>query len=154
MPHSPVLPTGLTANGVDLTTTDLKKLFRIVTGGPEDNWVVRGDDTTIPTSRGRFPRNRVDDLLVIVADGFVQGDGVTEALARTDFLTIRLAIRALMVGTQDPYTLVHTDESGNEWSIQARPRNVLWSNDDSIPAFRRASLEWVAVEDDWEATGS
>ena len=154
MTHSPAYATGLTADSVDLTRTDLKVMFRITSGGPEDVWETRGDDTVIPTSRGRFPRNRVDDQLVIVADGFVQGDGIDEAAQRSDFLTTRLAIRALMLPTQDPYTLVHTDETGNEWTIQARPVNVLWSKDDSIPARRNGSLEWLAVEDDWQAGGS
>ena len=154
MTHSPVRATGLTADSVDLTTTDLRLSFRIVSGGPEDVWEVRGDDTTIPTSHGQFPRNRKRDHLVIIAEGCVQGAGVDETAQRSDFLTTRLAIKTLMEPTQDPYVLVHTDEAGNEWTISARPRNVLWDKDDSIPTYRDGSLEWLAVEDDWEAAGS
>lgn len=154
MTHSPAYPTGLTVDSIDLTRTDLRIMFRIVSGGPEDVWETRGDDTVIPTSHGRFPRNRQRDELVIVAEGYVQGDGIDEAAQRSDFLGIRLDIRALMEPTQDPYTLVHTDETGSEWTIEARPLNVLWSKDDGIPARRGASLEWLAVEDDWQASGS
>ena len=154
MTHSATRPTGLTANGVDLTRTDLKISFRIVSGGPEDVWETRGEDTVIPTSHGQFPRNRKRDHLVITAEGFVQGAGADEAAQRADFLATRLAIKALMEPTQAPYTLVHTDETGGEWTISARPENVAWETDDTLPSKREGSCQWRAVEDDWQAGGS
>jgi hypothetical protein len=154
MTHSGAYSTGLTADGTDLTRTDRRILAR-VTAGLFDGLEVRGTDTTVPGLAGQIPRNRLGHQRIIVAEGMVMGAGADEAAQRADFLALRQTIFALMRGDQDPYVIVHTNEDGSTYTIEARPLRVEWG-EDGIPSYRTMLLYWLAVEVDWtfEAVGS
>ncbi len=150
--HSGVWSTGLTANSTDLTSTDGRLLFRI-TRGLNELPEVRGEDTIIPSLSGRVPRNRVNDRLIIEAEGYVMGSGVTESLQRADLRDLIDILRALMDPTQAPYAIEATVEDGSTRTIQARPVNIVWGPDD-IPSYRTASLQWESVAPVWTPSGS
>jgi hypothetical protein len=153
MTHSAASATGLTANSVDLTRTDLKIMMRVTHGGPFDVWSTRGRDTIIPGAHGQVARNRKRDRLIIIAEGFIMGDGANEAAQRADIVATYASLHTLMEPTQAPYTLVYTDEAGGEWEIEARPVNILYSPD-NLPTYREASAEWLAIDTDWVGPGS
>lgn len=142
--------TNLTANSVDLTTTDLRLMFRLIDGGPWMNWETRGVDVTIDQSPGQVPYPRERHRLLIVARGMIHGSGSTEAAQREDLADIMATLKALMDPTLDPYTLTHVDEGGTTWTISARPldRNPEYGDDD-IPSRREVTLSWLAIGDDW-----
>lgn len=150
--HSGVWSTGLTANSTDLTSTDGRLLFRL-TRGLDEVPEVRGEDTIIPSLAGRVARNRVLDRLVLEAEGYVMGAGTTEAEQRADLRDLVDALRTLMDPTQAPYEIEATLEDGSTRTIQARPVNIVWGDDD-IPSLRTASLQWESVDPVWAAGGS
>jgi hypothetical protein len=94
----------LTLGGTELQPTNQKHYFGLSTGIdqiPE----VRGDDTVIPAKSGRYVQNRVADRLVLTLEGFVQGQGATEALAQADYLASALALKAIFDPTLAPQDL-------------------------------------------------
>jgi len=146
--------TSLVADGVDLTRTDRRLLFR-VTRGLDEVPEVRGSDTIVPSLNGRIPRSRRLDRMVIEAAGYVMGAGATEALQRSDYRALMETLRDLMNPVQDPYDIVVTVEDGTTRTITARPQNLVTDSDDGIPQFRRVSLQWESVDAaDWGVAGS
>lgn len=152
MPHS-ALPTSLVADGVDLTRSDGKLLFR-VTRGINEVPEVRGQDTIVPSLNGRIPRSRRLDRHVIEAEGLVMGAGATEALQWTDFRSLMDSLVDLMNPVQDPYNIAITVEDGTTRTITARPLNLV-SGDDDIPSYREVTLQWESVDAaDWGVSAS
>lgn len=148
MTHNAAVPTGILANGTDLTRTDGRIIFRI-TRGLDDVPEVRGEDVVIPRAPGRFATNRRMDRLIIEAEGFVMGTGLDESTQRSDFRTSIEILRDVMNPTHDPYNLVVTVEDGSTRTITARPMNIVWGDDD-IPTFREGTLQWESVDaSDW-----
>lgn len=144
---NPGWSTNLTANGVDLTTSDNRIMLRLVRG-LDDLAEVRGKDVIVPGLTGRIIRNRVKDRLVVEAAGWVMGTGVGEAAQRADFRAIVDEIRALMDPTLSPYAIVAILEDASTRTIMARPTNVVWG-DDNLPSFRMLSCEWESVDPEW-----
>ena len=77
--------TAITADGVDLTRSDGKIIFR-VTRGLDEVPEVRGVDTIVPSLQGRIPRDRRLDRLIIEAEGMVMGTGASETAQRAGTL--------------------------------------------------------------------
>jgi len=152
VPHN-ALAIAIVADGVDLTRSDGKLLFRI-TRGINEVPDVRGVDTVVPSLNGRIPRSRRLDRLVVEASGLVIGAGATEALQRTDFRSLMETLRDLMNPVQDPYDIAVTVEDGTTRTITARPLNLV-AGDDDLPSFREVSLQWESVDAaDWGVSAS
>jgi len=152
VPHN-ALAISIVADGVDLTRSDGKLLFRI-TRGINEVPEARGVDTVVPSLNGRIPRSRRLDRLVVEASGLVIGAGATEALQRTDFRSLMETLRDLMNPVQDPYDIAVTVEDGTTRTITARPLNLV-SGDDDLPSFREVSLQWESVDAaDWGVSAS
>lgn len=152
MSHSGVA-TAITADGVDLTRSDGKIIFRI-TRGLDEVPEVRGTDTIVPSLQGRIPRDRRLDRLIIEAEGMVMGTGADESAQRADFVSSMEAIRDVMNPVQDPYVLSITREDGTTRTIMARPQNIVWE-DDFIPTYREGTLQWESVDGaDWGVSAS
>ena len=152
MPHN-ALAISIVADGVDLTRSDGKLLFRI-TRGINEVPEVRGVDTVVPSLNGRIPRDRRLDRLVVEATGLVIGAGATEALQRTDFRALMETLRDLMNPVQDPYDIAVTVEDGTTRTITARPQNLV-AGDDDLPSYREVSLQWESVDAaDWGVSAS
>ncbi|HEX5013021.1 MAG TPA: hypothetical protein VFV72_02595, partial [Candidatus Limnocylindrales bacterium] len=64
---------GLTFDATDLQQADLQWFFEIKRGLDEVP-SVRGKDSIVPALAGRVERNRKNDVLSIVLEGFVRGD--------------------------------------------------------------------------------
>lgn len=146
MPHSPGWSTGLTVDGDDWTSTDLRILARIVSG-LHDSLEVRGVDYTVPGAAGQVPFPRLAHQRMISAEGMIMGAGADEAAQRADHLALRRQLDATMRGDRAPYTLVHTAEDGaTTATIEARPLRIEWGPD-TIPAYREFIAYWLAVGD-------
>lgn len=119
--------------------------------GLDDSPEVRGDDTTIPGTAGRVPRNRVWDHRTIELEGFIGGVGVSESAQRADMRSLLEDLRTLFDPTRSPATLSIELEHGGTATISARPLNMLCPA--TVASVReRISIALEAVEDDWEVT--
>lgn len=140
-----VYSTQAEVNGADWTSLSGGIVMRF-TQGVYDGLNPRGVDYTIPGVEGQVPFPRYADTVDIVGEGFVIGNGSTEADQREDFRDNRATVFAAMRGDQDPYTLVHIEEDGTRLTCQARPLRVEWGPD-TIPSYREFTAFWTNVGD-------
>lgn len=145
---------GLFYDATDLQTSDLQVFLQIVRGLNETP-SVRGVDYVVPALAGRVEANRVNDVLSIVLEGFVRGDPseTTTTNARSSFRDNMQAIRTLFDPTRARATLLAVLEDGSQWSISARPLNIVSS--EPVPSeFATVSIELEGSGDWAEVVGS
>ena len=148
---SPVATIGLTFDATDVQDADLGIFLEIIEGlGFVGE--VRGRDVIVPGADGRVFRNRRFDLLPIVLEGMVRGNGSTTADRQSDYRANVSTIRSLFDPEKDPEPLVATLENGEVWTVAARTLNVMWK-EQVISELAFVSIELEAVEK-WTVDGS
>lgn len=135
-----------------VTTSDgyPRLMFRCVRG-LDDLWATRGRDSVLPGTAGRVSRSRKRDTLTILLEGWVFGVGTSNAEQLADFRAAKETLRTLFASDRDAATLSVVLEDGGTATITARPVNIAWGPD-TVPIFQEASVELLAVGDDWDVT--
>lgn len=145
---------GLFYAATDLQTSDLQVFLQIVHGLNESP-SVRGTDVVVPARAGRVEANRINDVVAIVLEGFVRADPAetTTSGARASFRENVKAIRTLFRPDRARATLLAVLEDGTQWSIEARPLNIVSS--EPVPSeFATVSIELEGSGDWAEVVGS
>lgn len=158
MPSTIAVISGLTFGAVDLqdlTAGHLRIFFQLVSGGPDWTPETRGDSRVIPYRDGRLYSPRRPDRLPIMLDGWVAGEGATEALQRADTATARQEMYALFKSWDPPKVLTCTTEDGTAWTINAYAEALVWDANPAVPTHWGASVRLIAEDPPyWTAAGS
>lgn len=148
---SPFTTLGITFNATDLQDFDGLYL-EIAQGLDESPTSIRGIDVVVPAADGRTARPRRMDERRIVLNGFVRGDGATQAERQADFRTNVRALNTLFPtgggAAVTPQDLVVTLEDGDTATIACRALNIVTSPV-ILSEWSAVSVELVAVEE-WE----
>lgn len=140
-------------NDVELQRDDLTVHLEIIRGLDELP-SMRGADTVIPHLEGRVDRLWVADTLDVELEGFVQGDGATEALRRASFRTLMEELKVLffpgIVGTlsglgADGQTYILND-------VKAISEPLRWGPQD-IPGYKVLNVLLVSNIPSWGVEG-
>lgn len=143
----------VTYDSVDVQVPDTGIYLEIIKGFNEPP-SVRGVDTIIPSAEGRAEGLRVFDTLKIELFGWVRhAASITDLDGQyASFASNRQVVRSLFATDRLRAVLAVIDESGNEYTIDARPVNTIWT--------QRVRSLWynVSIElegyGDWAAAGS
>jgi hypothetical protein len=149
-----VATVGLFYDSEDLQRADLGVFCRIVKGLNEPP-TVRGTDSIVPALAGRIEGLRINDVLPIELECWVQPDAdeTTSAGQMSSFRTNQKDLRALFAPNRQRATLLAVLEDGTFMSIQARPLNVIWN--ELIPSVVASASVALEGYDDWaEVVGS
>jgi hypothetical protein len=143
----------ITYDGSDLQAANLSVFFWIAKGLFEVP-TVRGEDVTVAALAGQSERNRLNHTLPIEIRGQVTADPSITDLedARASFWDNYLVIRTLFAPNRLRATLTATLPNGAEYSISARPLNIL-TTEEIASEYWSGSIELEGY-DDWEAAGS
>lgn len=141
---TPVTTIGLTFGGTDIQDSDLGIFLEIIEGLSFFG-SVRGRDVVVPAANGRVVRNRRFDVLPIVLEGMIRGNGSTQADRQADYRSNVRTVRSLFDPTDDPADLVASLEDGSVWTVAARTLNIM-SKEQVISELALVSVELEAVE--------
>ena len=138
--------------GVLYRTVDVQDpdpgLFLDLVQGWQEPPEVRGRDVVVPSLAGRYVGNRVADRRLIILQGEIRGNGVTESDQRIHFDTLVESVRVLFEPTLAPGPLRITLPSGAVWSINARTLNYVWRKD--VPGlYEGLNVEMESVDPNW-----
>lgn len=145
---SPIATVGLFYDSEDLQRSDLGVFCRVVKGLNEPP-TVRGTDSIVPARAGRIEGLRVNDVVAIELECWVQPDA---ALTDPDdqlasFRTNLKDARALFATNRSRGTLLAVLEDGTQQSIEVRPLNVIWN--EVIPSLVASASVALEAYDDW-----
>lgn len=140
----------LTFDGVDLQRSDLSVHLDLLEG-LNDGLDVRGEDTVIPTARGRVARNRKADMRHLLLAGLIQGEGSSEALRLASWQSIRDELEATFDPEGLPATLSGVALDGSTRTIEARTVSSMYAPSE-VPGVGTISFQLEAAEPDWQVT--
>lgn len=145
MPN-PLAAIPVTYRGTDVQEATPGIFLQIVRGLPWEPPEVRGKDTVVPSLAGRAIGSRKADRWTHLLEGFVQGNGATEADQRASFRVSAMALAALFDTTLPPGALVLTlpGAAPATYTIQARTLNVVWRRD-VAGLFEAVNIELESV---------
>lgn len=148
MPNSLDPITDLTFGGVDLQRVDLS-VHLVVISGLYELPMVRGTDRIVPHRTGRTFRSRVADTRKIMLEGYVTGQGDTDAEVLDDFAELMLLMGSTFDPTADPAALAGTLPNGRTISILARAVPPMLIDEVARSRAARLNIELESVVPDW-----
>lgn len=153
MPSTVAVLTNLTYESVDLQ--DFSRIFlQIKAGGPDEVAEISGRDDPLIGTDGQFWRPRRERRLVILLEGWVSGEGSTEAAQRDDTATARQELFALFRPNLGRGTLSVDTEDGTTWTIEAQPETCIPDRTPPLPTHVGYSIRLVAVDPPYWTAGS
>jgi hypothetical protein len=109
----------LTFGALNLSTASAR--FRVTEGGPGDeDWEVRGQDDVVSPTVGRTIRNRVNDTLAVIVEGWIVGQGATITAQRQNYQTTLNAMGAVLQTDNLPAQLTWLAPNGTTYEITVR----------------------------------
>lgn len=155
MPSAVAVITGLKFNGTDLQDANLRIFLQIVSGGPDASPETRGGDRTIPYRRGQIYGPKRADKLTTMLEGWVAGQGSTEADQRDDTAAARQELFALFDVEGGEGTLEATTEDGTAWQLNCYPDLFVPDYQPQVPTHVGVSVRLIAIDPpNWVAGGS
>lgn len=145
---SAVAPIALTYASHDIQ--DINGIFLEIKRGLNEIAEVRGRDNVSPGATGLFARNRKKSRRTILLEGWVRGEGNTEANQRSDFRDNVQTLQGWFDATSFA-NLVATGEDGSTNTISARTMPpMVWRQ--VTPSMALVSIELESVAPDWTVT--
>jgi hypothetical protein len=104
---------------VSLSTASAR--FRVTEGGPGDeDWEVRGSDDVVSPTVGRTIRNRVNDSLAVIVEGWIVGQGATIDAQRQNYQATLNTLQTVLQTDNLPAQLVWEAPDGVLYEITVR----------------------------------
>lgn len=151
MPNSlPAYLSQLTFDGVDLQRADLSVHCDIVEG-LNDGLEVRGEDTVIPSARGRTARNRKADVRHLLVACLIEGEGASEAERLASWQGLRDELEAAFDPEADPAILQGVALDGSTRAIDARTTSTMYAPSPAM-GVGTLTVQLESVDPDWQVT--